>query len=311
MPLVQIALLLLGLFLVAIGGDLFVRGALCVSHWARVSPAVIGATVAAFATSSPELTVAINAALSRTPQIALGDALGSNVVNIAVILGMAALFFPVKNDAHRTRREFVFALIAPLLTALLLLNGNLSRADAVVMLGLFSLWFAWLLVVARRQRVSFAATDPSLKPTTVTIQTAAGLALLVGGGILIVSGAQGVATFYGVAPFLIGVTLVALGTSAPEIATVIISKLRGHEELGVGALLGSNIFNGLFIVGVAALIHPIAVAWNDVALALAVGTIAVVVAMPLSARRIGRHRGIALLSLYLAYMTLLYRVNAN
>jgi cation:H+ antiporter len=137
------------------------------------------------------------------------------------------------------------------------------------------------------------------------IESVVGLAFLIASGMLIVSGAKGIATAYGIDPFIIGATLVAIGTSAPELAITIISRLRGHDEVGLGTILGSNIFNGLFIVGVASLIAPIPVTWQEVSVGLAVGFLTTLCTFPVRGNLVERRRGILLVALYLVYIGVL------
>jgi len=267
-------LLLAGVFSAAIGGELFVRGVVGIARWARVSAGIIGATFAAFATSSPELSVSVSSALAGTPQIALGDALGSNVVNIALILGLALVIAPVLAPRYSLRRDYSVALLLPLLLGLLAWDGVLSRTDGLILLALFAVWLVAVVREVYRQRSVAGVMLGEARHGLAILSSLAGLVFLVASGKLIVAGASGIALAYGIDAFVIGATLVAIGTSAPELATVIVSKLRGHDELGLGTLLGSNIFNGLFIVGVAASIHPIAVTPTEVAIGLLLGLLA-------------------------------------
>lgn len=294
------AYLALGVVLAAMGGELFVRGAVGLARATRVSGAIIGATVAAFATSSPELSVAINASLEQRPQIALGDALGSNVVNVALILGLALLISPIHSPPGSVRRDFPVALAVPVVIAVLCFDGMLSRAEGVLLLGLFIAWLAAALIEARRQR----GEDPGTAAPGGLVAAAlgaAGLVLLFASGRLIVIGARGIAESFGISEFTIGATLVAIGTSVPELATAVIAKLRGHDEIGLGTVLGSNIFNCLWIVPVAALIHPIALDWREVAVALAAGLLAMAVVFPPRHGHIGKIRGGLLLAIYAGY----------
>lgn len=300
--------LVFGVGLAAAGGELFVRGAVGISHSLRVPPGIIGATVVAFATSSPELSVSASAALAGTPQIGLGDALGSNVVNVALILGLT-LAISESTDAHGSlRRDFPVALLVPVITALLLLDGVISRLDGLLMLGAFAAWLASAIAEARRARSSAEQVLGLRRSWMVAAHAVLGLALLVAAGKLIVSGAKALALALGVDPFVVGATLVAIGTSAPELATALVARLRGHDELSLGTLLGSNIFNGLFIVAVAALIQPIEVRWSEVVAALGFGLVAVGLAYPWRGGLGDRGRGAALLVLYAAYVAVLLQM---
>lgn len=300
-------LLALGIVCAALGGELFVRGVVGIARWLRISAGIIGATFAAFATSSPELSVSVNSALAATPQIALGDALGSNVVNIGLILGLALCFAPLHTERDVLRRDFSAALCVPLLLALLSADGQLGRLDGLCLLLLFAVWLVAVVLEVRRQRSAAPAMLGEVHHTPALVQAGTGLGLLVAAGMLIVAGAKGIAQRHGIDPFLVGATLVAIGTSAPEIATVVIARLRQHDEVGLGTLLGSNIFNGLFIVGVAAAIHPIAINAEEVAIGLSFGLLTSLFALPLRGSTLGRQRGILLLTLYAAYLLALLR----
>ena len=292
----------MGVICAGLGGEFFVRGAVGLAHWARISPGIIGATVAAFATSSPELSVSINAALAEKPQIALGDALGSNVMNVALILGLALVISGIQSPRDSVKRDFPVALIIPIITGFLFLDGELSRFDGFLMLGMFLAWLVAAIIEARKQRNAAEEVLGEHRGWLVVLSCVVGLAFLVAAGNLIVSGARGIAIAFGIDEFIIGATIVAVGTSVPELATTVIAKLRGHDEVGLGTILGSNIFNGIFIVAVAAIIHPITVAWRDVAIALAFGLVALVFSYPARTGFIERSRGVLLLVLFAAYI---------
>jgi cation:H+ antiporter len=295
--------LILGVICAGTGGELFVRGAVGLAHWARISPGIIGATVAAFATSSPELSVAINAAMAGKPQIALGDALGSNVVNVALILAVALVISGIQSPRDSVKRDFPVALLVPVVTSVLILDGALSRFDGILLLSMFLIWLLAAIIEARKQR---SASDKILgehRGWLALVLCVVGLAFLVGAGNLIVAGARGIAISWGIDEFVIGATIVAVGTSAPELATTVIAKLRGHDEVGLGTILGSNIFNGLFIIATAAIIHPIALSWREVAVALVFGLVTVAFTFPTRRGFIERRRGVLLLVLYVAYLT--------
>jgi cation:H+ antiporter len=294
--------LILGVVCAGIGGEFFVRGAVGLAHWARISPGIIGATVAAFATSSPELSVSINAALAGNPQIALGDALGSNVVNVALILALALVISGIQSPRDSVKRDFPVALLVPVITGVLFLDGTLSRVDGVLMLGMFLAWLVAALIEARKQRSVAEEVLGERRGWLVVLACVAGLALLVAAGNLIVVGAKGIALAFGIDAFIIGATIVAIGTSVPELATTVIAKLRGHDEVGLGTILGSNIYNGICIVAVAAIIHPITVAWREVAVALVCGFVALVCTYPTRQGFIERRRGFLLLVLYVVYL---------
>ncbi len=297
--------LTLGVVCAGLGGELFVRGAVGLAHWARISPGIIGATVAAFATSSPELSVSINAAMAGQPQIALGDALGSNVVNVALILALALVISGIQSPRDSVKRDFPVALLIPVVTGLLFLDGQLSRLDGFLMLGMFLVWLAAAAIEARKQRSAAEQILGERRGWLIVLSCVAGLAFLIAAGDLIVAGARGIAVSFGIDEFVIGATIVAVGTSVPELATTVVAKLRGHDEIGLGTILGSNIFNGIFITAIAAIIHPITVPWREVAVTLAFGLVALAFTYPTRQGYIERRRGVLLLVLYAVYLTTL------
>jgi len=299
--------LLLGVTCAGIGGEFFVRGLVGLAQWARVSAGIIATTVAAFATSSPELSVAIGSALSGKPEISLGDALGSNVVNIALILALALCISAIKSPRASIRRDFPVALLVPIAVGALGFDGRLSRADGVALLAFFFAWLSVVVHAARRERSVAPAVLGETRHGRAIAQSAVGLAFLVGSGHFIVQGARGIAVAFGVPEFVIGATVVAVGTSVPELATTLISKLRGHDEIGLGTVLGSNVFNGLFIIGTAAAICPIRVAPREVGWTLGFGVITTVMTFPQRDSLIPRWRGLALLALYLAFIVAVLR----
>ena len=302
--------LAVGVVCAGIGGELFVRSAVGLGHWARVSPGIIAATVVAFATSSPELAVSISAAMAGKPQISLGDALGSNVVNVALILALALSISGIQSPRDSVKRDFPVALLVPVITGVLILDGVLSRFDGLLMLGMFLAWLVAVVIEARKQRSAVEDVLGERRGWVAIILCIVGLAFLVAAGRLIVAGAKGVAISFGIDEFVIGATIVAVGTSVPEFATTVISKLRGHDEVGLGTILGSNIFNGLFIVAIAAVISPIAVDLSEVAVVLVFGLLAVVFIFPTRRGFIERWRGLSLLVLYAVYLAIILQRQA-
>ena len=299
--------LVLGVVCAGVGGELFVRGTVGIARWARISPGIVGATVAAFATSSPELSVSVSSALSGRPEIALGDALGSNVVNVALILALALVISAIRTPPGSIRRDFPVAVLAPVLTGLLFLDGELSRLDGALLMGVFISWLLATVIEVRKQRRDATEMIGEHRHGLAILSCAGGMLALAAAGYLIVTGARGVAAAFGIDEFIVGATLVAIGTSTPELATTIIAKWRGHDEVGLGTIIGSNIFNNLFIVAVAAMIHPISVAWRAVAVALGFGMMALVFCYPPRSGLIGRGRGWLLLALYVGYNVTLFQ----
>jgi cation:H+ antiporter len=299
----DILALLSAIPLAALGGDAFLKGVLGISAWLRLPKLLVATTLAAFATSSPELTVSSMAALAGKPEIGLGDALGSNVVNIALILGLALLFGSLSTRFAEIRRDFLLALSVPVLTLFLALDGMLSRAEGALLLALFA---AWLTLAARQaiahRREVQANAQAIGQPLSTALYLIAGLACLILAGRLFVTGASGIAVALGVHAYVIGALVVAIGTSLPELVTTLLARLRGHDDVGLGTLLGSNLFNGLAIVGVAAAIHPIQAPVGEIAAALVFGVLSMLLILP-RAGVIPRWRGLALLTAYAAFVT--------
>ncbi|MCR4347974.1 MAG: calcium/sodium antiporter [Sulfuricaulis sp.] len=296
-----------GVLCAGIGGELFVRGVVGIARWARIPAGIIGATVAAFATSSPELSVAITAAMAGEPQISLGNALGGNIVNVALVLGITLLISGIQCPRDSLKRDFPVALITPLIIGILALDGVLSRFDGLLLLGMFLTWMVTVIVEARKQRSAAGEILAERRGWLAIILCLAGLVFLIAAGHFIVIGAKDIAASFGLGEFVIGATVVAIGTSVPELATTVVSKIRRHDEVGLGTILGSNIFNGLFIVAIAAIISPISIDWREVAIVSLFGMVTVALIWPVRSGHIERRRGVLLLALYTVYVVTIFR----
>lgn len=288
-----------------LGGAAFLQGVVGVAAGLRLPRLLVATTLAAFATSSPELTVSGLAAWAGRPGIGLGDALGSNVVNLGLVLGSALLFGPLTVAPREIRRDWLLAVAVPVLTLLLALDGALSRMDGVVLLGMFATWTAWLTRLALRHRRNprIETTEPSPAPPMAgaLLRLLAGLAGLLLAGRLFVAGATGIASALGVHAYVIGATLVSAGTSLPEWVTVLLARRRGHDDVGVGTLLGSNLFNGLAVVGLAASIRPIRASLHEIGIAAGFGLLTLALVLPRHGV-LSRRRGLALLLAYAAFL---------
>ena len=300
--------LLAGVAFAAVGGDRFVRGCVGAAGALRVPPGIVGATVAAFATSTPELVVAVLAAADDDTALALGNATGSNVVNLGLVLGVTLVAVPVAARWADLRREIPALLFLTVLVALLAADGILSRLDAAVVLASFLAWLVWVSVDARRARdlTEYVVGEHDARRAVFELLVGAGLLVL--SGRLLVVGAGWAGDALGWADFVTGAVLVAVATSMPELATTLISLHRGHVEVGLGALLGSNVFNLGFVVGVAGVISPAEVPWGEVAVAIGFGLAAAVLVVPGRRAALGRTRGLLLLGCYVAYTVALFAV---
>jgi cation:H+ antiporter len=304
-----------GLLLLVWGADRFVHGAAAIARNMGVAPLLIGLTIVAFATSAPEIIVSILAASRGEPDLAVGNAIGSNTANIGLVLGAVAMLRPIELTSATLRREMPALLAVSLLTVTLFLDTYLSRVDGLVLLTGLIIVMVWLTRLGLRS----AQTDPMLVdydaeiPKGVSMPMAflwliVGLGMLLLGAEFVVDGAIGIARELGVSEIVIGVTLVALGTSVPELAVSLISAIRGEYGLAIGNVVGSNIFNLLAVVGVAATIHPAALAPSVLSLHIFVMSAFTLVLFAMTYEyegqgRINRIEGTALLVAFISYVT--------
>ncbi len=299
----DLAAVIAAIALAAVGGEAFLKGVLGVAGWLRLPQLLVATTLAAFATSSPELTVSSIAALSGQPEIGLGDALGSNVVNIALIFGLALMFGPIKAERQRLGRDLALALFTPILTWVMLSDGTLSRYEGGLLLAIFVAWMLSTLREASAHRQASSSSEAQSPLLLTIVYCIGGLLALVTAGRLFVVGASGIGQAFAIDPYVIGATVVAIGTSLPELVTVLLARWRGHDDIGIGTLLGSNLFNGLAIVGVAASLHPISINLAEVSAAIVFGIVAILLTLPNRAGLITRRRGLALLAAYSLFVT--------
>ena len=307
---------LAGFVLLFGGGELLIRGAVAVSRRLGLSPLLIGMTVVAGATSAPELVVSVGAALQGSSDIALGNVVGSNILNVLGVLGISALIAPIVVKPQALRRDTAFMIGSVIALALVAMLGRIGPVTGAVLLA----GLVGYVVYSYRTELSDRPT-PSAElheheaeefagPGSVWASVAylaAGLIALVIGSQLLVTGATTIARTFGISEAVIGLTLVAIGTSLPELATSIMAAFRGHPDVAVGNVLGSNLFNALGIVGATAIVRPIIVApqmahvdvWVMVAASLAV------VPLLLGRGRIGRVSGGVFVAAYAAYTMLL------
>ncbi len=262
---------LLGLGGLYLGAEGFVRGAARLAELLGISRWVIGLTLVAFGTSAPELAVSLLAALRGTPDLAVGNVVGSNVANIGLILAIAALLRPLEVRSSLVRREVPFMLVISLLFYGLALNGQISRLDGGVLvvalgvfLGLMYIYRAEGLLDEDSPKRPVPAREGKGRAVGINALLAlGGLLVLLGGARLLVDSAVTLARALGVSEGVIGLSLVAVGTSLPELATTVVATLRREMAISVGNIVGSNIFNLLSVVGIVALVHPLPIlpAW--------------------------------------------------
>ena len=249
-------LFVVGLVTLVAGGEFLVRGASAIARAFHLSPLLIGLTIVGFGTSAPELLVSVQAALAGQPGIAIGNVLGSNIGNTLLILGISALIAPLIIPGRKLWRDLGFMLAATAAAWIMLLDGQITRFDGLILLaGLCAfLITAFIAGSGHPPEAGHESFGPSWMPWVLT---GAGLVLLVIGARLLVDSATIIARDFGISEAVIGLTIVAIGTSLPEMATSIIAAFRKHTEISVGNIVGSNIFNLFGILGITALIAPI------------------------------------------------------
>lgn len=264
-------LLLGGGLLLYFGAEWFVRGASTLAVALRVPTILVGLTVVAYGTSAPEVIVGVQAARSGHGAVALGNVIGSNVANVGLILALAVLVRPAQVDASLRRREVPALLISAALVPTLLFDGRVSAFEGAALLALAIAYTAWMAASTRANQVQEARTDaqvtssaadaaggPRIRGSTMAaLATTLGLAVLLIGGHLFVTGAVAVARRLGMSDRLVGLSIVAVGTSLPELVTSLIAARRGHADIAIGNVVGSNIFNVLLCLGATALARPI------------------------------------------------------
>jgi cation:H+ antiporter len=316
-------LLIGGLLLLVAGAELFVRGAARIAALAGVEPLVIGLTVVAFGTSAPEVAVSLQAALAGRPDIALGNAVGSNITNILLILGLSAIIAPLAVSKRLIRLDVPVMIGVALLPLLFGLNGRLSRGEGFLLVLLSGGYTLFLILQGRRDTGPHDEFAQEYGPTAFVVRHWAGnLALVLGGLFLLVAGARWlvegaveIARTFGLSELVTGLTIVAVGTSLPELATSVIASLKGERDIAVGNIVGSNIFNILVVLGLAASVSPEGIAVSPAALHfdLPVMLAASLACLPIffTGSAIARWEGFLFLGYYVAYTAYLLLASSS
>lgn len=312
--LITILLFLAGLAILVAGAEALVRGSSALALRLGVSPLVIGLTVVAFGTSSPELAVSVDSALRGNSSIALGNIIGSNIANIALILGVTALIQPMLVQRSLVTAQIPIMIGVSVLLWLLMLDQRLDFWNGVLLAGglLVYIYFSY-----HNSRSDEAAKSVEILPGDVaTLQDKAwfcivlivlGLAALVGGGVLFVDAAVEIARIFNVDETIIGLTIVAVGTSMPEFATSLVAALRRQSDIALGNIVGSNIFNILGILGIASMITPLSsVSFSQMDFAAMIALAIILLPMCMTGRKLGRWEGLILLACYLAYLAYIW-----
>ena len=301
----NIALLIVGFIFLIKGADFFVEGASGFARKFGISELIIGLTIVAMGTSAPEAAVSITGAISGNADISIGNVLGSNILNVFLILGTAAAIIPIGVGNSTVKKEMPFLILVTMLFILLGLDGKISRIDA----GIFLILLIGYLIYLYRSAVSGQAEEPENEKQKKALPIWQMLLFIVGGAAMIVlgsnfavDGAKEIAALFGMSERLIGLTVIAIGTSLPELVTSVTAARKGNADIAIGNVVGSNLFNVLFIIGLTAMIRPMNFARNFITDGI-VATVAAVLLWLLARddRKVGRRDGFVLLGAYVAY----------
>ncbi len=309
-----ILLFVLGLGFLVIGAEALVRGSSRMASALGISPLIIGLTVVAFGTSAPELAISVKAALAHQPDIALGNVIGSNIFNVLFILGLSALVAPLAVSQQLIRLDVPLMIGASILVLLLALDGRISRVEGMLLFAGLLFYIAVLIKQSRSE--SAQVKDEYVREFGVHGQVAnrwllngalvaGGLVLLVLGSKWLVESAVTIAQYFGVSELVIGLTIVAAGTSLPELVTSVVASLRGERDIAVGNIVGSNLFNVLGVLGLASAVSPVGMAVSNAVVAFDMPIMIVVafVCLPIffTGGVISRWEGATLFGYYIAY----------
>lgn len=311
-------LVIVGILLLIVGGEVLLRGAVGLATLLRLTPAVIGLTVVAAGTSVPELAVSGVAAYQGSTEIAVANVVGSNIFNITVILGLCALIRPFNIVGNTLRLEYPALALVTLLCVVVVQDLTISRLDALLFMLLYIGFTAYLVYVVRKQlttrevdNLSEEVTEltPEKKPSVIvcSVLLIVGVALLGLGAQSTVSGASQLARMWGWSERLIGLTIVSAGTGLPEVVASLVSSLRGRSDVAIGNVIGSNLFNMLVILGLTGLVNPLPVQASIVSSDCwwMLGVTAVLLPILLNGRKVNRWEGAVLLAAYAAYLGVL------
>ncbi|MDO4295726.1 MAG: calcium/sodium antiporter [bacterium] len=297
--------LLVGFVLLIKGADFFVEGSSSVAKLLRVPSVIIGLTIVAFGTSAPEAAVSITAAIAQKNEIAVGNVIGSNIFNLLVVVGACALIMPMPIDKKILWKDYPFSLvITAVLMGMMLLDLKVGRLDGIVLLLFFAYFLFRTVQHALQNRTEEAGEEVKvLTPTRSVLYIAVGIVAIVLGGDLVVDSASEIAAAFGLSQTLIGLTIVAMGTSLPELVTSLVAAGKGENELALGNVVGSNIFNILFVLSMSSVISEIPVQMEsvfDVAILLVFSVITWVFCK--TSYQVKRLEGACMLLLYAGYM---------
>lgn len=304
-------MLVIGFVLLVWGADKFVEGASALARKMGVSPLLVGLTIVAFGTSMPELAVSVTAALRGANEIAVGNVVGSNVFNLLVVAGLSAVICPLVMDKMLLRRDWPLSIFAAVLLLVAIAPDHvIARWEGAVLLVIFAVILSRQIKAALNDRAQLAAAEAEAaeeaaemtkSPVMIWVNIVLGLACIVLGGQLAVNGATGIARMFGLSETLIGLTIVAIGTSLPELVTSIVAARKGQNEIAMGNVIGSNLFNILLILGVSSVITPIPVQATSIIDCLFLIAVSAVFYLPARKGKLGRLPGAVMAAMYVAY----------
>ena len=301
-----------GLILLIFGADRFVIGAANIARNMGISPLIIGVSIVGIATSAPEILVSSAAAIDGKTEIAIGNAIGSNIANIGMVLGLTALLKPIMISSKTLRQEYLLMFLSAIIALSVLFNLDLSRIDSLILITVLAFFIWWIIQIAKQSLY----TDPIVGefekelaivtslPRSFTL-TLIGLLLLLGGAELLINSSVAIANYFGLSDLVIGLTIIAIGTSLPELAASIMSVIKNEADIAVGNVLGSNMFNMLAVIGIPGLIQPTqyeeAVLYRDLPVMLGLTVLIGLMAFLQKRGRFARIEGIVLLLCFLSY----------
>lgn len=305
--------LIIGFVLLIKGADLFVGGASNSARLLNVSPIVIGLTIVAFGTSAPEATISIVAALKGSSDVSLGNVIGSNVLNITLVIGIAAFLYPIQVESNTIKKEIPFTLLASVALFVLISDtylqdvstNTISRADGLIFLLLLSIFVYYVFEVAMKSKDNAEQNEipQDIKWSKSILFGLSGLAGIIFGGQLVVNNGTKIALSLGMSETLVGLTIIAIGTSLPELVTSIMAALKKQSEIALGNIVGSNIFNILLVLGASSVITPLPVndkVFTDIIIMIVITTVLLIFSR--TRYRIGKIEGLSLVLIYAFYL---------
>lgn len=310
----EVGLILLSLFLLFMGGEALVQGAASLAQRAGLTALMIGLTVVAFGTSSPELVVSVKASLSAQGDIAVGNIVGSNIFNVAVILGITAVICPIAVKSQIIKLDAPIMIGVSVAFPLLIYGGVVDRLEGVLLVAGIVVYTIMNFIIAKRAVNESAAAEfeeevPRMTPNVFVdlLLIGTGLTVLILGSRLLVDNSVELARIWGVSEAVIGITIVAAGTSMPELVTCVVAALRRHPDIAIGNVIGSNIFNILAVLGISSCVHPIIS--RDISVVdqtVMIGVAILLLPLMLTDMRLRRLEGMVLVAVYVAYLAWLW-----